>query len=105
MVYFDMTGRLYDRRRWRRASKLFLQAHPLCRMCEAAGRVRLAQVVEHVVPHKGDEEKFWDEANWQGLCATDHSAAKQAQEKSGRIRGCDVNGRPLDPNHPWNQEG
>ena len=101
-----MTGRLYDKRTWRRRSRQFLAAHPLCRMCEQQGRVTLATVVDHIVPHRGDEELFWDEANnWQGLCATDHSAAKQAQEKSGRLRGCDADGRPLDPNHPWNAKG
>ena len=98
-------SRLYDKRAWRRRSRQFLAEHPLCRMCEAAGRVTLATVVDHVTPHKGDETLFWDEDNWQGLCATDHSAAKQAQEKSGRLRGCDVNGRPLDPAHPWNAKG
>ena len=95
-------ARLYDRQRWRRRSRAFLQANPLCVMCTAAGRVTLAQLVDHIVPHKGDEELFWDEANWQPLCAKDHSAAKQAQEKSGRIRGCDADGRPLDPGHHWN---
>ena len=98
-----MTGRLYDKRRWRRESRAYLQRNPLCRMCEAVGRTTLATVVDHKVPHKGDPELFWDaENNWQGLCATDHSAAKQEQEKSGTIRGCDVHGRPLDPAHPWN---
>ena len=95
-------ARLYDRRRWRRRSRLFLQANPYCAMCRAAGRVRLAQVVDHVVPHKGDEELFWSESNWQGLCATDHNAAKQSQERTGRIRGCGTDGQPLDPGHHWN---
>ena len=98
-----MAGRLYDLRRWRRRSKQFLAANPLCRMCQEIGQTTLAQVVDHVVPHKGDETLFWDETNWQPLCKTDHSAAKQAQEKGGGIRGCDVNGMPLDPGHHWNR--
>ena len=98
-----MAGRLYDRRAWRRRSRQFLQRNPLCRMCEAIGRTELATVVDHIKPHRGNAELFWDQANWQGLCATDHSAAKQQIEKSGTIRGCDVNGRPLDPAHFWNQ--
>ena len=105
MVYFDMTGRFYDRRRWRRASKLFLRENPLCRMCQEVGRARLAQVVDHIEPHRGDPELFWDQENWQGLCATDHSAAKQAQEKGSGLRGCDGRGVPLDPAHPWNAKG
>ena len=100
-----MTGRLYDTRRWKRARRLFLAAHPLCVMCTAAGRTSLATVTDHVVPHKGDAELFWDPENLQSLCAPCHSGAKQALEKSGTIRGCDVHGMPLDPNHPWNREG
>ena len=100
-----MASRLYDRQRWKRRRAAFLQANPLCRMCEAQGRTTLATVVDHVKPHKGDEALFFDEENWQGLCATDHSAAKQEIDKSGRIRGCDVHGVPLDPNHHWNTEG
>ena len=99
-------SRLYDTQRWKRARRQFLAEHPLCVMCEQQGRVTLAVLVDHITPHKGDEELFWDEVNnWQGLCATDHSAAKQELEKSGTIRGCDVDGVPLDPNHPWRRGG
>ncbi len=97
----DMAGRLYDRRRWRRRSKQFLEEHPLCRMCQETGRTRLAQVVDHKVPHRGDPELFWDEDNWQGLCTTCHNSVKQAEEKGGGVRGCDVHGVPLDPGHHW----
>ena len=98
-----MTSRLYNRQRWRRRRRAFLQTNPLCQMCQEIGRTKLAVLVDHIVPHKGDEALFWDEDNWQGLCTTDHSAAKQAEEKGGGIRGCDVHGQPLDPGHHWNQ--
>ena len=49
--------------------------------------------------------KFWDSANWQSLCKTCHDSIKQRMEKSGVVEGCDVNGIPLDPNHPWRVEG
>ena len=100
-----MAGRLYDLRRWRRRSKQFLTENPLCRMCEKIGRVAVATLVDHIVPHKGDETLFWDENNWQPLCATDHSGAKASFERTGVMRGCDVDGRPLDPNQPWNRKG
>ena len=99
-------ARLYDTQRWKRERRAFLARNPLCRMCQAQGRTSLATVVDHITPHKGDPALFWDsENNWQGLCPTDHSAAKQEQEHSGRIRGCDVHGRPLDPAHPWHVKG
>ena len=101
-----MTGRLYDLRRWRRESRTFLRQNPLCVMCKALGKTTLAVLVDHIVPHRDDPELFWDsENNWRGLCASCHSGAKQEQENTGRIRGCDVHGIPLDPAHLWNRKG
>ena len=96
-------SRLYDRRRWRRRSKQFLAAHPLCRMHQEIGRTALAVLVDHIRPHRGDEALFWDEDNWQPLCTTCHNSIKQAEEKGGSVRGCDLDGVPLDRNHHWNQ--
>ncbi len=97
-----MPGRLYDTQRWKRARRQFLAEHSLCRMCQEVGKTRLAELVDHIEPHKGDPEKFWDEDNWQPLCKPCHDGAKQAQEKGGVVRGCDANGIPLDPGHHWN---
>lgn len=87
-------------RRWQKARAAFLRAHPLCAMC--APRVVAASVVDHIVPHRGDERLFWNETNWQPLCKTHHDSTKQALEKSGTMRGCDANGLPIDAAHPWN---
>lgn len=57
----------YDAR-WRAARERFLQSHPLCVVCERVGRVVPGRVVDHVVPHRGNQELFWDEGNWQTLC-------------------------------------
>jgi 5-methylcytosine-specific restriction endonuclease McrA len=72
-------------------------------MCEQAGRLAAASVVDHREPHKGDVAKFWDQSGWQSLCAKCHNAAKQSEDRTGRVRGCDANGLPLDPAHPWNR--
>ncbi len=99
-------SRLYDLRRWRRQSRAFLARNPLCKMCDAAGRTTLARVVDHKVPHHGDEALFWDElGNWQGLCKPCHDGVKAELEKTGTLRGCDEHGRPLDPRHHWNTDG
>lgn len=74
-------GHMYDRR-WRRASKAFLAEHPLCVDCEARGQLTPATQVDHIVPHKGDYQIFWDRSNWQGLCHSDHSK-KTAKEDGG----------------------
>ena len=65
--------------RWRRARAAYLDRHPLCVPCEAAGRLVPATVVDHVVPHRGDSDLFWNEENWQGLCKPCHDA-KTARE-------------------------
>jgi len=81
----------------------FLMAHPLCVMCRKAGHVRIATVVDHIKPHKGDEVLFWDMRNWQSLCETHHNASKQREEKSGHEIGSNVDGMPVDPSHHWNK--
>ena len=40
----------------------------------------------------------------QSLCPACHSRDKQQLERSGFVRGCDRDGVPLDPSHPWRQE-
>ena len=59
-------------RAWQKASKQFLAAHPLCTMCMKEGRYTKATVVDHIIPHRGDEELFWDRSNWQSLCKRHH---------------------------------
>ncbi len=88
--------------RWRKARATHLAKHPLCVRCEKEGRVTAATVVDHIVPHCGDSKLFWDTSNWQSLCKPHHDGAKQSEEKTGRVRGCDPAGVPLDPTHRWN---
>lgn len=80
---------------WQKARAAFL-AKPenvLCRMCLAKGLYTPATVVDHIIPHRGDQKLFWDRSNWQPLCATCHSSTKQAQEKSAK-RAVGVDGWP-----------
>ena len=65
------TQRGYDGR-WRKARERFLRAHPLCVVCQREGRLTPATVVDHIVPHRGNQQLFWDEANWQPLCKSHH---------------------------------
>lgn len=70
-------------------------------MCAKFGQVRAATVVDHIKPHRGDEDLFHDPANLQSLCKPCHDGAKQQLERSGVVRGCDLSGVPLDANHHW----
>ena len=67
--------------KWQQARAKFLQANPLCHMCESAGRVVAATVVDHREPHRGDQELFWRRSNWAAMCSSCHSGEKQRQER------------------------
>jgi len=58
--------------KWQRASREYLAKHPLCVMCLDEGRARMATVVDHIRPHRGDATLFWDPSNWQPLCKEHH---------------------------------
>jgi 5-methylcytosine-specific restriction protein A len=63
--------RLYGRR-WRRWSAAGLIAEPLCRVCLSQDITTAATVRDHIVPHRGNEDLFWSEANIQSLCKPCH---------------------------------
>jgi 5-methylcytosine-specific restriction protein A len=66
---------------WDRASLAFRRERPLCLGCEAVGLVVVCEVVDHVIPHKGDEVLFWDRARWQPSCRWHHDVVKQILEQ------------------------
>lgn len=74
------TERGYNNR-WLKASKAF-RTGKVCVMCEKRGVAKLAECTDHIIPHKGDEELFWDETNWQPLCIACNTA-KAASEEGG----------------------
>lgn len=41
-------------------------------------------VADHVMPHRGDEEMFWDAGNLQCLCKACHDGEKQREERRHR---------------------
>lgn len=74
---------LYNTSRWRKARKLFLQDHPLCEECKRNGVVKSATVVDHIEPHKGNGELFWNQSNWQALCKECHD--RKTAKEDGRF--------------------
>lgn len=58
--------------KWRKLSKQYLRKHPMCVRCMAEGRYVPATVVDHIIPHRGDKNLFWNESNWQALCKPCH---------------------------------
>lgn len=65
------TDRGYDYH-WQQARREFLRKNPLCTEHLRRGRLVVASVVDHVRPHRGNYERFWDDSNWQSLCKECH---------------------------------
>lgn len=73
------TARGYDSK-WRKESKAFL-ALPENRYC-ACGCGRIADCVDHKIPHRGNMKLFWDRKNWQPLASSPcHTSRKQSLER------------------------
>lgn len=53
--------------RWSKYRRWFLTKNPLCVTCG-----RAATVVDHIIPHKGNEDLFWYINNHQALCKRCH---------------------------------
>jgi 5-methylcytosine-specific restriction protein A len=97
----------YTTQRWQRLRKQKLQDRPLCELCLKIGRVEPAAAVDHLVAIKAGGEPYPPLYALMSLCTSCHNTKTRVVEQLGRefaVRGCDVNGMPLDPNHPWNRE-
>lgn len=69
-------------RKWQKARATYLAREPLCVKCKCEGVMRAATVVDHIIPHKNDQDLFWDTSNWQSLCKPHHDR-KTATEDGG----------------------
>lgn len=88
-------SKLYKLARWQRLREHVLTHSPLCHYCQRAGEVEPATVVDHIVPHKGDEVLFWDEANLQPLCKKCHDSDKQREERGQTVIRFGADGYPI----------
>jgi 5-methylcytosine-specific restriction enzyme A len=85
--------------KWQQERAAFLRQNPWCHRClEEAGiderdaskalacclRQGItpppANLVDHRVPHHGDQQLFWDRKNWEPMCNRHHSSDKQREE-------------------------
>jgi len=67
--------------RWGKERKAYLLRHPMCVECmEERGVVSAATVVDHITPHKGNMELFWDVTNWQALCKGCHDVKTSKED-------------------------
>lgn len=96
--------RWYKSKRWQRLRREILSKYPMCQCqhCKSIGLI--ANVVDHIKAHKGNQVLFWDKANLQAMNKQCHDKYKQSEERGGHgfDQGCDINGSPLNADHPWN---
>lgn len=98
----SMSG-FYSTPAWRRLRDWKLSANPMCELCRRLGRLTPACEVDHILPINSGGAPL-DQDNLQSLCKTCHSRKTMAERHSTTMKGCDANGRPVDPNHPWSKE-
>ena len=64
----------YGSARWQKRSSASKRENPICCACNNAP----TEVTDHIIPARiyGD---FWDESNWQPLCARCHNRKRQRE--------------------------
>jgi 5-methylcytosine-specific restriction endonuclease McrA len=95
----------YTTQRWQRLRLLKLRQNPLCELCLQVGEIEPATVVDHIVPINKGGDPFPGFDQLMSLCAPCHNQKTRCEQigEDYTVKGCDVFGRPLDPNHPWNR--
>ena len=69
----------YQSTAWRKISKSFKVAHPLCVECEKIGVITPAHTVDHIVPININPSLAYTWSNLQGLCKK-HNASKTGRQ-------------------------
>lgn len=97
----------YTTQRWQRLRRLKLQTNPVCETClKLYQRIEPATAVDHIVAIKAGGAPYPALNELRSQCASCHNRKTRIVEQLGAdltVKGCDVNGYPLDPNHPWNR--
>lgn len=100
----------YNTTTWRDLRRAHLALEPACRGCTEMGRLTRANTVDHIVPISEGGPAFPGHDGLASYCPACHGAKTARGAEAGAIRstkprrGCDVDGWPLDPAHPWNAE-
>jgi 5-methylcytosine-specific restriction protein A len=97
----------YNTATWRKLREAHLSLDPTCRGCRKMGRLVIANTVDHAVPVSAGGHPFPGHDGLVSYCPSCHSAKTARGSEAGAARsakprrGCDANGNPLDPSHPW----
>ena len=99
----------YNTAAWARLRAVHLSIEPLCRGCDAMGILKPANTVDHILAIKDGGPPFPGHDGLASYCGPCHGAKTARGSEAGAIRstkprrGCDADGNPLDPAHPWNE--
>jgi 5-methylcytosine-specific restriction protein A len=104
----------YNTTAWQRLRSAHLFRFPFCEGCTAVGRKHmLANTVDHRHPISEGGPAFPGHDGLASYCASCHSSKTARGPEAGSAKthrkvqprkGCDENGFPFDPAHPWNLE-
>jgi 5-methylcytosine-specific restriction protein A len=73
------SNHIYGTRRWRRMARQHLAEHPFC----VCGCDRLAEVVDHIRPHRGDVALAFDADNLQSMTRACHGRKTRLETAGG----------------------
>jgi 5-methylcytosine-specific restriction protein A len=74
--------KLYNSSRWQDLRRYVLNKQPLCVECLKNNRITPATVVDHIKPHKGNKDLFYDINNLQSMCKSCHD--RKTAKEDGR---------------------
>ena len=90
-----LRGRQLQRRRL-----LHRDSNPWCVECLKQGLYVAWTELDHIVALTNGGEDT--DENLQGLCSH-HHAVKTARDMGWKVKGCDEEGNPTDPDHHWSK--
>lgn len=79
----DKLDAFYATTTWRKCRDAFIKANPLCSHCESRGRIKAADVADHIVERR-DGGADYDHANLQALCSSCHNTKTAAERRKRR---------------------
>jgi len=97
-----MAEAIYNSARWKRLRLQKLREEPLCQTCRARGLLVPADSIDHRVPISAGGPPFPPTSGLTSFCRPCHSSKTAAEQAGKTMRGCGLDGQPIDPNHPWN---
>lgn len=97
----------YNTATWQRLRTAHLSLFPFCIGCSERGVLTVANTVDHVTAISEGGPAFPGHDGLASYCTACHGAKTARGAEAGAVRsrkprkGCNSDGSPLDPAHPW----